>query len=427
MPRRRTVRSLTLALLLAAAGTPAAGRAATPSTTSTLSYDDALASVGVPGFAGAWVEGRTLVVYLTDPSAGAARAARTELARLLGRADLVRRPVEPRPARYTFRQLKGWHDALLGDVLALPGALSADVDERANVVRFGFSDVASAVAPMAALSAARAVPAAAVELVRDAPATPTSLRDPARPLAGGVNLGTGKTECTLGFPAVSTRPDGTPAKGFVTVAHCTNVNGATEATAFLQPYPSLVQPRTDTSLVPVGVETSDPLPVGIPGCGTTCRHSDSAFVSLFDDTNHAGGAIARPPVGSTAWNGVDRFRVTAAASPVGGDTVTSVGVTSGRTSGGVTATCVTRSARLAPHPLTNTFTLRCQMDALYSSIEGDSGGPVFIEVGGDDVTLAGINWAKQGTGARWTGIFSPISGIVADLGPLSVCAPGFGC
>jgi hypothetical protein len=389
-------------------------------------YDDALASVRTPGFAGAWLDGGRVVVALTHPTAAAGVSARDEVARVLRRPDLATKQVVVRPARYSFRQLKSWYDAIYPNVVSVPGAVSGDVDERANVLTFGVTDVAAATAPMAALAHRLGVPSDAVTLAAQQ-VRKTSLDDPVRPLAGGAGIFS-FGDCTLGFMA---RWNGVA--GFMTNSHCTANQFGSDGTPLWQGLKIVPSPV----LAPVGTEAFDPSPTT---CGTLCRNSDAAFIGLLPTETYAPGFILKADAGVPNWNGVDKYRITAEqTAPMVGDVMTKVGRTTGLTSGAVTSTCVDATPNIAlvdgaigatggASHNDSPVTLRCQTFADYRDAPGDSGSPIFLVTSGTDVTLAGINWGgRSAAGGGLTGVFSPIAGLEADFGALDTCAPGFTC
>ena len=369
-----------------------------------MQYDDALAAVRVPGFAGVWVERGELLVLLTQPDATSARRARSEVARVLNRPDVIGMPIRPEAARWSFRQLKSWYDGLLPELL--PELVSADIDERANVLRFAVADPATS--PVSTLLARHGVPAAAVVVERAEPQAPTSLDDPHRPLAGGLRIDFTPATCTLGFPASS---DGV--KGFVTNSHCSLVQGMVDGTEYYQTR------RITTNGVEglVARETADP-PYGT----ARTRASDAAFATLVDEADYTRGLIARPAVaGTIAWNGTDYYHITSKRNPIGGETVYKVGQTTGRTSAPVTTTCGMFTQRLvdvAGIQAGSKYSFTCQGSANYGADFGDSGSPVFAITAGNDVALVGINWGNSA--------FSPITNIESELGVLEVCYAG-GC
>lgn len=411
--------ALTATTLTARAGTPVTAVTPQPAAAH-LNYDQVLAAVSTPGFGGVWTRpDGTLVVSLTKPSTAAARSARADLARLFGRPALLDRRVVAVPARYSFRQLKAWYDAIEMNVFALGGVETGDVDERAGVLRFGAVDPAALTSRIVAVAAAARVPSAAVVVDASTPAVPTSLDSITRPLVGGIRIDNGPGTCSIGFPAVRGGVE-----GFVTASHCTLVQGVVDHTLFWQ---TMTPDANDpTGEVPVAQETADPSGT-VCGAPTRCRDSDSAFAALLDDTNFVAGTIARPPLNSTAWNGTDTYRVTSTVNPLLGDTVDKVGRTTGLTSGTITATCVNHveATELVSLPGTFLWVEDCQDDSSYHDGPGDSGGPVFEITSGNDVALVGLNWGSTGSG----GTFSPLANIEesTELGSMSVCATGFSC
>ena len=399
-----------VAVVVAASLTGGTAHADLPEMTGTLTYDEALAAVDVPEFAGFWLgdEPDTIVVALTRSRGPAAAEVRGQLARLLRRPDIEGLDVVVAPARFSFDDLKGWHDALAADVLALPGAVWTDVDERGNVVRIGTGDVAGTEAAVRDLAETRGVPRQAIAVEHATPLVP-HLRDVNIPVVGGVEIGVlpSASICTLGFPAIRGG-----VQGFVTNSHCTAVRSSVDGTVHDQPFGG----------VPVGQETADPAYFTGGACpvGRFCRYSDSAFSTLPVAALYNQGRIARPPAGSITWNGTDTYRITAEGAPVLNETVTKVGRTSGRTSGAITRTCVNTGVSGVPN-----LTMLCQYFGPYTSQPGDSGSPVFRITSGTDVTLRGINWGSNATEAVMSSITDIQRG--SELGSIQTCAPGFGC
>jgi hypothetical protein len=374
-------------------------------------YDDALAAIGraVPEFAGMWMDGAgTIAIALTKPDPAAGDAARQEIAKVLRRPELDGLRIALRPAWFSFTELKAWHDALTAEVLALPAVVSTDVDERANVVRVGTSDIRTTEPWIRAVAEGHGVPSRAVVVVPEEPVVP-ELRDLNVPVVGGVEIGfvslsaSDVLVCTLGFAAVR---DGV--LGFVTNSHCTDRRGVVEHTLHQQP----------AGGAPVGLEVADPphFTGGVCPAGRACRYSDSAFSTLPAPALYAQGYLARPPLTSSTWNGMDTFRITGTATPLLDESLSKVGRTTGLTEGMVTATCATYNVA------GSSLTMVCQSRASYLSAGGDSGSPVFRVAEGTDVALAGIHWGSGG-------VFSPFDGVqrTDELGPLSACAPGFIC
>jgi hypothetical protein len=76
----------------------------------------------------------------------------------------------------------------------------------------------------------------------------------------------------------------------------------------------------------------------------------------------------------------------------------------------VAATCVTTNVS------GSNITELCQDFVTATVGAGDSGSPVFAITGGTSVRLLGILWGGSGT---QTFVFSPLSNIKAELGPLT--------
>jgi hypothetical protein len=376
--------------------------------------DDQFAAVAraVPAFGGMFVaeDEDAVYLYLTDTSPAVVAAARAELEAQFGPGSLPQTRTRALPARYSFQELKVWHERL-ADLLALPGVVLTDIDDRSNRLTVGVErlDLQPAVeAQLARLG----VPRAAVAIEQVAPVElETSLRTRHRPLVGGLQVsfvsGAFSYICTLGFNAVRQG-----VAGYVVNSHCTAIQGGVESTVHYQP--------SVASSNRIGVETVDPTYFTGGSCpsGRRCRYSDSAFARRDSGVSASQGFIARTPLNSISWNGVDTYRITAEGDPFVGLSVTKVGRTTGRTQGSVSRTCTNFNVA------GSTITQLCQAQASYSSNSGDSGSPVFSIRSGNDVTLRGIHWGSGG-------VFSPIGTTniqrSSELGPITTCASGFSC
>jgi hypothetical protein len=405
LPRLLASCSLALAATAAAAQPPADRLP---------SLDEQFARVAAraPAFGGLFVDEATgtVRVYSWNPTATGHAQVRDAVRAVLGDA-LGGARVEILAGQYGFRELAAWHARALG-LLALPGMVSTDVDERSNRVRIGVErrEVAWQVRDRLG---ALGVPAEAVEVVVTRPFHYTSLTSKHRPVIGGLQIAFSQYLCTLGFEAVRAG-----VSGWVINSHCSGKQGGVQGTVEYQP--------SNTSANRIGVETVDPVYFSKSPCpgGRKCRRSDSAFVRRDAAVTTARG-VARPALGAVAWNGTDKFRIVKKSDPLVGQIVTKVGRTTGRTKGAVQFTCVTVNVS------GTNITQICQSIAGYGSAGGDSGSPVFRIVNSpakNDVSLGGIHWGSDGTIA----VFSTISQIQrstapAELGTLSVCSSGFGC
>ncbi|MGH8525745.1 MAG: hypothetical protein ACREXY_16535, partial [Gammaproteobacteria bacterium] len=244
----------------------------------------------------------------------------------------------------------------------------------------------------------------------------TSLRNRHRPVLGGLQIqfvsDASTFSCTLGFNVVRAG-----VAGYVTNSHCTAIHGGVQDTVHHQATISGVLNR-------IGVEIRDPTFVvnGVCPAGRRCRYSDTSFGRYDGGVSKTRGRIARPNLGSVAWNGINDFRIVGETSvPVAGELLNKVGRTTGRRQGKVRATCVNVNVS------ETNITLLCQDRASFVSAGGDSGSPVFRIADApapNDVRLYGIHWGSGG-------VFSSIGSFniqrATEMGPLTTCAAGFAC
>jgi hypothetical protein len=378
--------------------------------------DDSFAAVAkqVPGFGGMFYDqSGTLQVYMLEQKEPASQAMMSYLdeviTREVGKGErLSGNGIEILDGQYSFLDLYNWQQQMSPAVLAMPGVVFTDIDETTNRLRIGIMDTPGEADAVEKSLAELNVPLEAVLISQTKPVVP-ELRNVRRPLRGGLQINFGGFLCTLGFPAVRQG-----VTGFVTNSHCTNTQGGVESTVYHQPIASGTANR-------IGQEIADPTYFTGGSCpaGRRCRFSDTSFARVPHPSGPAVatalGTIARPPVGSFTWNGVDTFTITAEAAPVVGQAVTKVGRTTGRTTGTIQQTCANFNVS------GSTITQLCQSRASYSSAGGDSGSPVFRITALPNVTLVGIHWGSGG-------VFSPITNIqmAGELGSVTTCAGG-GC
>jgi len=411
-----------------AARATAAGGARTPTSLPSSADADrqlAEATSEVAGFGGAFVDSdvatgqiRAFHVWLLEPNDAGVAAAR-EAVEAFAAIDLAGVDTVVHRARYSFRQLKAWHDAMT-PVLALEGVAFTDVDETRNRLRVAMADPASQARPVLETLATLHIPADAV-LLEEGASFRQLLRERSRPLRGGMQiqfqtgfLGLLTGTCTLGFPAVRSGVN-----GFVTNSHCSRTQGSVDNGRYWQP----TRPPSDGDQV--GTERVDPsfFTGGTCPSGRRCRFSDANFVSAA--TTIARGTIARVPVGTTDWNRVDLYRVTATGLTFTGLVVTKIGRTSGISSGAVSAYCVNGNVAQSD------ITILCThlVDGAEAD-PGDSGSPVFRVTNSPnsyDVSLIGILWGESADPAQTIMAFSGYGNIEREIGDLSVCAGGFSC
>jgi len=374
-----------------------------------------VARAEVPGFAGFYLrEDGTPVVRLVDPSqrGAAQRYLAQELVRAHGRANAPTEPVFL-SAAYDFAQLKGWAGQVEG-LLTRSDVFLVDVDEVNNRVHVGVAD--NAAAGVVRAEAARiGIPAAALFVQTQAkPEMRATVRDRYTTIVGGTQIAFSNYLCTLAFNA---RRVSTGADIYVTNSHCTRRQFASDGIALYQP--------SRVSGNEIGVEVADRATYACAGTGTKCRQADAAYYSNNGLRAVGQGGIARTALatgGNAGITTLGEFDIVARYTgtlPVG-TVLGKTGRTSGSTYGLVTQSCVTIGD------------LRCQDVSKVWSESGDSGSPMYVQVGGagdpaNDVQLQGILWGGPGT--DWSTTYSSrLSGIEQDLGALTnLCRPGYGC
>ena len=111
----------------------------------------------IPGFGGLFLDDRgQIAVYLVEGEVRtlSVREIGATIARALGWEEprLLAGAVRLLPGRYTFRQLKEWHDQLFPHVFEIEGVTLTDIDEARNRLRIGVEDEAAAEADIQAPS-----------------------------------------------------------------------------------------------------------------------------------------------------------------------------------------------------------------------------------------------------------------------------------
>lgn len=399
--------------------------------------DQLAVAQAVPGFGGYFIdETGAPTVYLTDVSRRA--EAEAALAGFLASFGWTARDLQVRQADYDYLQLDAWYRQAMPRAMAVAGAVSADLDESRNRLRFGGVD-ANALASIAGVVADAGVPAAATVVQLRAPVVQVAtLRDQVRPLSGGlqinffpVDASTVSLLCTLGFNALK---DGV--RSFVTNSHCSNVQGGTETPT--QYYQNLRRqgsltggyshyPGTDSSAY-IGLEAEDPhywISLDCPP-GRTCRYSDASRAAYADGLEFRLGRISRTaqmnPVTDTIT--IDaanpEFQVASEQPlPVMGQVLHKVGRTTGWTAGQVVATCETINITASQ------ITQLCQSLVAAYVAGGDSGSPVFGLNTDGTTFLAGILWGSSTDliTNEVQFIFSPLANVERELGELSTVDP----
>ena len=282
-------------------------------------------------------------------------------------------------------------------VMALAGTVFADHDETTDRLVFGVEH-ASAARGVATVLTRLGVSESSYDIIVTEPVRQVAtLRDVvSRPVVAGVQIHFGQYVCSIGFNADS---DGQ--RSMFTASHCTNQQGGVEGTQYYQPLSSI-----NSTVIATEVEDPEYFRGGECPRGKRCRYSDAAR-AVYNSSVASDKQIARtsgPNNNSLTITGF--FDVTDQGDVGVGTVVNKIGRTTGWTQGSVSRTCVHTNVS------GSNIHQRCQTFVTAGVNSGDSGSDVFQLVGGS-AKLVGILWG--GSGSQF--VYSPISGIVQDLGP----------
>ncbi|MGH7529965.1 MAG: hypothetical protein ACREMN_06235, partial [Gemmatimonadales bacterium] len=374
----------------------------------------------VPGFGGYFLDASgTPAVYLTDP--GERPAAEAALAAFLADRGFTASDLRVLAGDFEYAQLDAWYRQARPDAFQVAGIILGDVDEGHNRIRFGVADAGAGAALRTALAGVGIPAEAAIVETRAPIVAVATLRDRVRPTVGGlqINFFASPTSpvsllCTLGFNALS----GGEAS-FITNSHCSNVEGGTETPTDY--YQNL---RSGGAANFIGVEVDDPqwLPQANLDCPPPfgCRFSDAARAAYAPGVDFVLGRIARVDEVTTSLEDqvhtIDGFLTIRdeRADPVQGETANKIGRTTGWTRGPTTETCVDVLA------IGTTHIRLCQAIVAALVDGGDSGSNVFFQRGNSSkVTLLGILWGGSVDESNPEFVYSPLSGIERELGPLT--------
>lgn len=368
----------------------------------------------VRGFGGFFYdESGAPTMYLTQ--AAQRGAAEQAISPYLQKHGIAAGRVQVRQGRFAWDDLETWKTRISTEAIGVPGGVFVDADEAANQVTVGVErgkggQVRAALARMG-------LPASAVAVRETEPVTfaigpkpkrkpggsTLSLQGRVRPMPGGVQINFPGFLCTLGF---NVKVGG--GLSFITNSHCTENQGGVDDTPYWQPLSS-------TDPVQIATEVDDPTYTRLSGCpsGYTCRQADASraqYRSVIPAGDIAFGKIARTQRPGRSLAIVGNFSITATGSAVGGQTVNKVGRTTGWSQGRVTNTCVTTTVSGTTHAEL------CQNFVSATVGSGDSGSPVFIISGSNNVTLVGILWGGSGSSSF---VYSPFTNIQQELGSLA--------
>ena len=408
MSRPSVIRFVAVAALVAAAAcsdsTSPTSREPLPVLQTAQAPDLGTLARTVPGFGGLFLDNGVPTVYLTDISKrGPVERALGVFARGRGFAPAAIRVLQ---GKYGYGDLDRWTQAVSYEAFEQGGVVFVDLDEASNRVLVGVERGASH-ANVRSLAARLGVPVEAI-VTRDVDPIQNvaTLQDQVRPVVAGLQIHFGGFLCSIGFNAVSGGQN-----SFVTASHCTNTQGGVEGTQYFQSLSS--QPNSF-----IGTEVADPDYVRSRGkssaCpkGRRCRFSDASRAAYAAGVPFTLGGIAQtsaPNNGSLTITGT--FNVTSEGNAVVGDIANKVGRTTGWTQGVVTNTCVNTGVS------GSNIVQLCQTFVSAGVGGGDSGADVFGLSGGSTVRLLGILWGGNGAGTQF--VYSPISNVEQELGPLT--------
>ena len=354
----------------------------------------------VPGFGGFYLADGVPTVYLMDVTKRA--DAESQLGAFTRARGFGAKDIRVQQAQFTYKDLDRWHRTVTTDAFELPGVVYTDLDEATNRVVVAVERGAGKVG-VRDLAVRLGVPAGAIDVRETEPIIPmATLRDLVRPVVAGLQINFGNFVCSIGFNATS----GGQAS-FVTASHCTNRQGGVESTQYFQPLAS-----TGGSFI--GTEVADPTYFRNGACprGKKCRFSDASRAAYAAGvTNTLGGIAQTTGANNGSLTIAGTFTVTGEGTAVVGDVANKVGRTTGWTRGTVTATCVNTGVS------GSNIVQLCQTFVSAGVGGGDSGSDVFRVVSGSNVTLLGILWGGNGAGTQF--VYSPMSGVESDLGPLT--------
>lgn len=362
-------------------------------------------------------EAGPLIVNVSNP-ADADRATQA-VRNFLDRGDIVTSNpasviILPRTVKYSYNELSRWRNLLFDSaVTSLSDLVMLDLDERRNQVVVGSVSAALTSSHRAvtellgrANGDTGALRVVVAEPLRPSSVVPrlgfftwTALTASADTVVGGLHIGqSGVWECTLGFTADFPNFG----LGFVTASHCTadiwNEDGRVANQTYWGPQ--------------AGVEVADPGPWSC-GIFQLCRRSDAAFFQRTQGRPMIRGLIARPnAIGSGNVDASDPyFIVIGSSNGILGQQIYKIGKTTNWTTGYITYTCQDRQLTGFPG---YERTVRCTNESSNPDQGGDSGGPLFLPVGGPYVYLSGttIGGAMNGSGTGW----STISQLQLDFG-----------
>jgi hypothetical protein len=303
------------------------------------------------------------------------------------------------------------------EVMAIPGTVFSDNDERIGKVVIGIAHMNAEGAVRAAMRRQGVAEGDYEVVLTPEIENKATLRSVFRPTVAGIQVHFGNYVCSIGSNVDHVSTGG---RSFIINSHCTNTQGGVEGTTYAQP-----DRTTDPTII--ATEVADPLYVkNGPGCpkGKKCRRSDASRALYSAGTASNRGEIARTTGPNNLSLTVDAanpiFTVTSQDNSTTnfavGTVVNKVGRTTGWTQGHVDRSCVnTGVSGSQVFLLCQTFVVNAGGAQVVGG--GDSGSGVFRITSGSSVQLVGLLWGGSSDNKLF--VFSPLAAVQAELGSVN--------
>lgn len=301
------------------------------------------------------------------------------------------------------------------EVMALPGTVFADNDERVGKLVIGVENM-NAVRGVETALARLGVAKSDYEIELTQPVHFAATLQNARFSSGvaGMQVHFSQYVCSVGASV-----DHAGGSGFIINSHCTATQGGTEGTLYYQPSKTAFPTA-------IAIEADDPayFKGGVCPRGKRCRYSDASRSVYQNGYTGARGTIAKttatsPNTGNLTVDASATWTYTAqdndGSENVVGNVVNKVGRTTGWTQGQITRTCTnTAVSGSTVYQLCQTFVSDPAGGTVVSG--GDSGSGVWTG-SGTSAKLVGLLWG--GSSDNKTFIFSPLKQIQQELGSVN--------
>jgi len=365
-----------------------------------------------PGFTGVFLDsaGDLVIVVARDDFPAQSLARIVAWAHSLPGVANGKTTAKLRRVKYDYETLLESSGVVYGTLRPDDHFIASAIDETRGVIILGFTSLSSAESIRARL-AKTDIPLDMVEFEQRSQAKPdVTLNGVVRPIMGGVEVHGHNAigSCTLGFNVMrwDTGIDwSTSPQYFLTAGHCGETWG-TKGLFWYQPSGGLASIIGDEFEV---------LPKHLypycPAAHSPCMDAD-VLVVKYDSTKTVPDSVLYGNVANVDAfkNVIGHFNVQGSvAGGLKGQTVTVVGMESGKHTGVITRSCEDQLVR-DPNPGRPSVWILCQQQANYPSMNGDSGAPVFIPYNGQFGTpaIVGVHSNSDQTGHVW---FSPIGQI----------------